>query len=206
MLTRPRRVTSQLTVVVVGAQSEVWTPEPGGSGLPVLVWIDGGMFRKDSGSQASCRGTFFARDGVTRRSDPAMVAKALTRRKPGPLAAGGAMPVSASGPSRPPPPAQRPASTSGFQPARLPRRTRRRTAGPILGPASWSCSFPDGCLAQPPAAPDAGDSDQRDLIERAWYQLHYRPAARASPATGQAGHSRTSGRSTPAHTLTTGLS
>jgi para-nitrobenzyl esterase len=39
-------------------------PDPGGSGLPVLVWIHGGMFMHGSGSAASYRGTCFARDGV----------------------------------------------------------------------------------------------------------------------------------------------
>jgi para-nitrobenzyl esterase len=42
----------------------VWTPDPGGSGLPVLVWIHGGMFMHGSGSAAGYRGTSFARDGV----------------------------------------------------------------------------------------------------------------------------------------------
>jgi para-nitrobenzyl esterase len=54
-------------VVIPGEEClnlNVWTPDPGGSGLPVLVWIHGGMFRKGSGSEASYRGTSFARDGV----------------------------------------------------------------------------------------------------------------------------------------------
>jgi para-nitrobenzyl esterase len=42
----------------------VWTPDPGGSGLPVLVWIHGGMFIQGSGSAPGYRGTSFARDGV----------------------------------------------------------------------------------------------------------------------------------------------
>jgi para-nitrobenzyl esterase len=42
----------------------VWTPDPGGSGLPVLVWIHGAMFMHGSGSVPSYRGTCFARDGV----------------------------------------------------------------------------------------------------------------------------------------------
>jgi len=54
--------------VVIGGEDclnlNVWTPDPGGSGLPVLVWIHGGMFRKGSGSEAWYRGTSFARDGV----------------------------------------------------------------------------------------------------------------------------------------------
>jgi len=54
-------------VVILGDDClnlNVWTPEPGGSGLPVLVWIHGGMFMHGSGSAASYRGTSFARDGV----------------------------------------------------------------------------------------------------------------------------------------------
>jgi para-nitrobenzyl esterase len=42
----------------------VWTPDPGGSGLPVLVWIHGGMFMKGSGSLPGYSGISFARDGV----------------------------------------------------------------------------------------------------------------------------------------------
>ncbi|MEU8141291.1 carboxylesterase/lipase family protein [Nonomuraea sp. NPDC048901] len=42
----------------------VWTPDRQASGLPVLVWIHGGMFTKGSGSIAGYRGTSFARDGV----------------------------------------------------------------------------------------------------------------------------------------------
>lgn len=42
----------------------VWTPDPGTSGLPVLVWFHGGMFMYGSGSVPSHRGTSFARDGV----------------------------------------------------------------------------------------------------------------------------------------------
>lgn len=54
-------------VVIPGEEClnlNVWTPDPQGSGLPVLVWIHGGMFTKGSGSVASYRGTSFARDGV----------------------------------------------------------------------------------------------------------------------------------------------
>jgi len=40
----------------------VWTPGPGAAGLPVMVWIPGGMF--EVGSGASYNGTNFARDGV----------------------------------------------------------------------------------------------------------------------------------------------
>lgn len=54
-------------VVIPGEEClnlNVWTPDPGGSGLPVLVWIHGGMFTQGSGSVAGYRGTSFARDGV----------------------------------------------------------------------------------------------------------------------------------------------
>ncbi len=40
----------------------VWTPDPGAAGLPVMVWIQGGMF--EIGSQASYNGSYFARDGI----------------------------------------------------------------------------------------------------------------------------------------------
>jgi para-nitrobenzyl esterase len=40
----------------------VWTPDPGAAGLPVMVWIQGGMF--EIGSQESYDGSCFARDGV----------------------------------------------------------------------------------------------------------------------------------------------
>ena len=42
----------------------VWTPEPGGSGLPVMVWIHGGAFRNGSGAVSVYSGRNFARDGV----------------------------------------------------------------------------------------------------------------------------------------------
>ncbi|MEV1171544.1 carboxylesterase/lipase family protein [Nonomuraea sp. NPDC049784] len=54
-------------VVIPGEEClnlNVWTPDSRGSGLPVLVWIHGGMFTKGSGSVAGYRGTSFARDGV----------------------------------------------------------------------------------------------------------------------------------------------
>jgi para-nitrobenzyl esterase len=54
-------------VVIPGEEClnlNVWTPDPAGSGLPVLVWIHGGMFTNGSGSVAGYRGTSFARDGV----------------------------------------------------------------------------------------------------------------------------------------------
>jgi para-nitrobenzyl esterase len=42
----------------------VWTPDPGGAGLPVLVWIHGGAFVIGSGSDSIYDGRTFARDGV----------------------------------------------------------------------------------------------------------------------------------------------
>ncbi|MEU0545352.1 carboxylesterase family protein [Nocardia sp. NPDC005978] len=42
----------------------VWTPEVGGSGLPVMVWIHGGAFTRGSNARTMYDGTTFARDGV----------------------------------------------------------------------------------------------------------------------------------------------
>jgi len=42
----------------------VWTPDPGAVGLPVLVWIHGGAFVIGSGSDSLYDGASFARDGV----------------------------------------------------------------------------------------------------------------------------------------------
>ncbi|MQY14785.1 Carboxylesterase [Streptomyces sp. RB5] len=42
----------------------VWTPDPAGAGLPVLVWIHGGAFRNGSGAVPTYDGHAFARDGV----------------------------------------------------------------------------------------------------------------------------------------------
>jgi para-nitrobenzyl esterase len=42
----------------------VWTPDPGATGLPVLVWIHGGSFMNGSGSVGEYDGSAFARDGV----------------------------------------------------------------------------------------------------------------------------------------------
>jgi para-nitrobenzyl esterase len=40
----------------------IWSPELGATGLPVMVWIPGGMF--EVGSGASYNGSHFARDGI----------------------------------------------------------------------------------------------------------------------------------------------
>ncbi|WP_246115606.1 carboxylesterase/lipase family protein [Trebonia kvetii] len=54
--------------VVIGGDEclnlNVWTPDPGAAGLPVLVWIHGGSFMNGSGSVPEYDGTAFARDGV----------------------------------------------------------------------------------------------------------------------------------------------
>jgi len=42
----------------------VWTPDPGGAGLPVFVWIHGGAFSTGSGADSIYDGLTFARDGV----------------------------------------------------------------------------------------------------------------------------------------------
>ncbi|MBF6065364.1 carboxylesterase/lipase family protein [Nocardia terpenica] len=42
----------------------VWTPDPGGAGLPVMVWIHGGAFYYGTGASAVYDGAAFARDGV----------------------------------------------------------------------------------------------------------------------------------------------
>src|ERR1700761_5913061 len=42
----------------------VWTPDPGGAGLPVLVWIYGGRFRNGGSAVPTYNGQAFARDGV----------------------------------------------------------------------------------------------------------------------------------------------
>ena len=54
-------------VVIAGDEClnlNVWTPDPGAAGLPVLVWIHGGSFMNGSGSVGEYDGTAFARDGV----------------------------------------------------------------------------------------------------------------------------------------------
>jgi len=42
----------------------VWTPDPSGGGLPVMVWIHGGSFVRGSGALPTYDGSRFARDGV----------------------------------------------------------------------------------------------------------------------------------------------
>ncbi|RFU22562.1 carboxylesterase/lipase family protein [Geodermatophilus marinus] len=42
----------------------VWTPDPGAGGLPVMVWIHGGAFVNGSGAVPVYDGTAFARDGI----------------------------------------------------------------------------------------------------------------------------------------------
>ncbi|MQY31112.1 carboxylesterase/lipase family protein [Nocardia aurantia] len=42
----------------------VWTPDPGGSGLPVMVWIHGGAYVRGSNALPIYDGGTFARDGV----------------------------------------------------------------------------------------------------------------------------------------------
>jgi para-nitrobenzyl esterase len=43
---------------------EVWTPDVGGAGLPVMVWIHGGGYMIGAGSAPGYSGRAFARDGV----------------------------------------------------------------------------------------------------------------------------------------------
>src|SRR6184192_1659472 len=42
----------------------IWTPDAGEGGLPVLVWIHGGAFQNGSGAIPTHDGSHFARDGV----------------------------------------------------------------------------------------------------------------------------------------------
>ena len=54
--------------VVIGGEEclnlNVWTPDLGAAGLPVLVWIHGGSFMNGSSSVGEYDGAAFARDGV----------------------------------------------------------------------------------------------------------------------------------------------
>jgi para-nitrobenzyl esterase len=54
-------------VVIPGEEClnlNVWTPDAGAAGLPVLVWIHGGSFMNGSSSVTDYDGAAFARDGV----------------------------------------------------------------------------------------------------------------------------------------------
>ena len=42
----------------------IWTPDPGATGLPVMVWIHGGAFANGTGAVPAYDGSRFARDGV----------------------------------------------------------------------------------------------------------------------------------------------
>ncbi|MFC9898460.1 carboxylesterase/lipase family protein [Nocardia sp. NPDC127579] len=64
----PRQVQSLLGVPERQADDclnlSVWTPDPSGAGLPVMVWIHGGAFTRGANSYPLYDGTAFARDGV----------------------------------------------------------------------------------------------------------------------------------------------
>jgi len=63
----PQYATLFPEVVIPGEEClnlNVWTPDPGASGLPVLVWIHGGSFMNGSSSVGAYDGATFARDGV----------------------------------------------------------------------------------------------------------------------------------------------
>jgi len=63
----PQYATLFPEVVIPGEEClnlNVWTPDPGSAGLPVLVWIHGGSFMNGSGSVGAYNGAAFARDGV----------------------------------------------------------------------------------------------------------------------------------------------
>src|SRR5713226_9550317 len=42
----------------------IWTPDPGEAGLPVMVWLHGGAFTNGTGAATAYDGRRFARDGV----------------------------------------------------------------------------------------------------------------------------------------------
>ena len=42
----------------------VWSPDPGSAGLPVMVWIPGGQFEHGTAAMATYDGSRFARDGI----------------------------------------------------------------------------------------------------------------------------------------------
>jgi para-nitrobenzyl esterase len=55
------------TVSATGEDSltaDIWTPDPGGAGLPVMVHIHGGSFASGAGSLPGYTGETFARDGI----------------------------------------------------------------------------------------------------------------------------------------------
>ncbi len=63
----PPMDTLLLDPVIAGEEClnlNVWTPDPGGGGLPVMVWIHGGSFRNGGNAVPSYDGRAFARDGV----------------------------------------------------------------------------------------------------------------------------------------------
>jgi para-nitrobenzyl esterase len=63
----PQYATLFPEVVIPGQEClnlNVWTPDPGAAGLPVLVWIHGGSFMNGSSSVGEYDGASFARDGV----------------------------------------------------------------------------------------------------------------------------------------------
>jgi len=55
------------TVLIPGDEQlhlNIWTPDVGGSGLPVMVWVHGGAFTRGSNAIPVYDGSAFARDGV----------------------------------------------------------------------------------------------------------------------------------------------
>jgi para-nitrobenzyl esterase len=64
----PPAIAAYFPKVAIGGEEclnlNVWTPDPGAGGLPVMVWIHGGAFTNGSGSLPEYRGSAFARDGI----------------------------------------------------------------------------------------------------------------------------------------------
>ncbi|WP_214322893.1 carboxylesterase/lipase family protein [Nonomuraea sediminis] len=58
------RLTSATSIGEDCLNLNVWTPDPGAAGLPVMVWIHGGGYLTGSGSARAHHGDTFARDGV----------------------------------------------------------------------------------------------------------------------------------------------